>query len=222
MYHNKLKMVYCHMKESVLLKKLRRDNIEFVTSTELKDYCKRMNLNYRSAIGHFVSRGHLTRIFKGIFYVKSLDELKLGKAKYNYLELVAKGLELKGVKNWYFGLYTALKFNNLTHEHFAIEYVVNDKIFRAKPIKIAGYKFRFVKLKPSLFIFGIIKNGLRYSDPEKTILDFIYRWRYNAIPKEKIASDISEWTKNLSKQKVKEYSKHYPKTVQDTIGELVR
>jgi len=210
------------MKESVLLKKLRRDNIEFVTSTELKDYCKRMNLNYRSAIGHFVSRGHLTRIFKGIFYVKSLDELKLGKAKYNYLELVAKGLELKGVKNWYFGLYTALKFNNLTHEHFAIEYVVNDKIFRAKPIKIAGYKFRFVKLKPSLFIFGIIKNGLRYSDPEKTILDFIYRWRYNAIPKEKIASDISEWTKNMSKQKVKEYSKHYPKTVQDTIGELVR
>ena len=210
------------MKESMLLKKLRRDNIEFVTSTELKDYCKRMNLNYRSAIGHFVSRGHLTRIFKGIFYVKSLDELKLGKAKYNYLELVAKGLELKGAKNWYFGLYTALKFNNLTHEHFAIEYVVSDKIFRAKPIKIAGYKFRFVKLKPSLFTFGIINNGLRYSDPEKTILDFIYRWRYNGIPKEKIVSDISEWTKNMSKQKLKEYSKHYPKTIQDTIGELIR
>jgi len=214
-------MVYCDMKESILLKKLRIDNKEFVTSTELKNYCRRMSLNYRSAIGHFVSRGHLTRIFKGIFYVKSLDEFKLGKAKYNYLELVAKGLELKGVKNWYFGLYTALKLNNMTHEHFAIEYVVSDSVFRAKPIRIAGYKFRFVKLKPSLFKFGIIKNELRYSDPEKTILDFVYRWRYNGIPKEKIAADVSEWSKNLSKLKVKEYSKHYPKTVQDIIGEVV-
>src|SRR3972149_4696018 len=139
------------MKISILLKKLRVDNREFVASSELKQYCKQMKLDYKSAIGHFVSRGHLTRIFKGIFYVKSLDEIKLGKTKYNYLELVAKGLELKGVKNWYFGLYTALKLNNMTHEHFAIDYVVNDKIFRAKQIQIAGYKFKFVKLKPSLF-----------------------------------------------------------------------
>lgn len=209
------------MKESILLKKLRIDNREFVTSTELEDYCRRMTLNYRSAIGHFVSRGHLTRIFKGIFYVKSLDEVKLGKAKHNYLELVAKGLELKGVKNWYFGLYTALKLNNMTHEHFAIEYVSSDKVFRAKPIKIAGHKFRFVKLKPSLFTFGITKNGLRYSDPEKTILDFVYRWRYNGVPKEKIVADVSEWGKNMSKLKVKKYSKHYPKTVQEITSELV-
>lgn len=214
-------MVYCHMKESLLLKKLRRDNKEFVTSTELKDYCRRMSLNYKSAIGHFVSRGHLTRIFKGIFYVKSLDEYKLGKAKHNYLELVAKGLELKGVKNWYFGLYTSLKLNNMTHEHFTIEYVISDKIFRAKPIKIAGHKFRFVKFKPSLFKFGVIKNGLRYSDPEKTILDFVYRWRYNGITRERIVADVSEWSENLSKVKVKEYSKNYPKTVQKVISELV-
>jgi predicted transcriptional regulator of viral defense system len=209
------------MKESLLLKKLRMDNKEFVTSTELKDYCRRMNLNYKSAIGHFVSRGHLTRIFKGIFYVKPLDEFKLGKTKHSYLELVAKGLELKGVKNWYFGLYTALKLNNMTHEHFAIEQVISDKIFRAKPIKIAGIKFRFVKLKPSLFTFGVIKNGLRYSDPEKTILDFVYRWRYNGIPREKIVADVLEWSENLSKLKVKKYSKSYPKTVQEIVCEVV-
>lgn len=209
------------MKESLLLKKLRMNNKEFVTSTELKEYCRRMSLNYKSAIGHFVSRGHLTRIFKGIFYVKSLDEVKLGKAKYNHLELVAKGLELKGVKKWYFGLYSALKLNNMTHEHFAIEYVISDKIFRAKPIRIAGIKFRFVKFKPSLLAFGVIKKGLRYSDPEKTILDFVYRWRYNGIPREKIAADVSEWNKNLSKLKVKKFSKHYPKTVQEIVREIV-
>src|SRR4030043_1856122 len=200
-------------KTSLLLKKLRMDKKEFVTSDELKGYCKSMGLSYAKTIKYFVYRGYLTRIFKGIFYVKPLDEFKLGKAKYNHLELVAKGLELKGIKNWYFGLYTALKLNNMTHEHFAIEYVISDKVFRAKPIKITGIKFRFVKLKPSLFTFGIIKNGLRYFTPEKTILDFVYRWRYNGIPKEKIAADVSEWSENLSKLKVKEYSKHYPKTI---------
>jgi len=209
------------MKESILLKKLRMDNKEFVTSTELRNYCKQMKLDYKSAIGHFASRGHLTRIFKGIFYVKSLDEVKLGKAKYNHLELVAKGLELKGVKNWYFGLYTALKLNNMTHEHFAIDYVINDRIFRAKPMKIAGYKFKFMKLKPSLFKFGLIENELTYSNPEKTILDFVYVWKYNGVPKERISADISEWTTSLSKVRVKEYVKSYPKTVQEVASEVM-
>lgn len=210
------------MKESLLLKKLRTDNKEFVTSTELQDYCRRMNINYKSAIGHFISRGHIVRIFKGIFYIKPLDEFKLGKSKHSYLELVAKGLEIKGVKNWYFGLYTALKLNNITHEHFAIEYVISDKVFRAKPIKIASYKFRFVKFKPSLFTFGIIKNKVRYSDPEKTILDFIYKEKYNGIPRKKIVADVSEWSEKLSKLKLKKYSKHYPKTIQCIIEELIK
>lgn len=209
------------MKTSVLLKKLRMDEKEFVTSTELKQYCKQMKLYYKAVIRYFVSRGYLIRIFKGIFYVKSLDEIKLGKAKYNYLELVAKGLELKGVKNWYFGLHTALKLNNMTHEHFAVNYVVNDEIFRAKPMKIAGYKFKFVKLKSSLFKFGIVEDRLRYSDPEKTVLDLVYVWRYNGIPKRKIAVDVSEWSKNLSQLRVKEYAQNYSKTVQEIVNEVV-
>ena len=109
-----------------------------------------MGLNYEITIRHLVSRGYIIRIFKGIFYIKTLEETKLNKSKYNHLELVAKGLELKGVKNWYFGLYTALKFNNITHESFTVDYVVNDKLLRSKPINIAGYKFRFVKLTPKL------------------------------------------------------------------------
>lgn len=34
------------------------------------------------------------------------------------------------------------------------------------------------------------ENGVRYSGPEKTILDFIYLWRYNGIPEKKIAADV--------------------------------
>jgi hypothetical protein len=204
-------------KTSFLLKKLRIDKKEFVTSDELKLYCKSMDLSYETVIKYFVYRSYLTRIFKGIFYVKSLDEVKLGKSKYSHLELVAKGLELKGVKNWYFGLYTALKLNNMTHEHFAVDYVVNDRLFRPKPMSIAGYKFRFIKLTPRLLNFGITGNEPRYSDAEKTILDFIYTWRYNGVPKEKITLDVSEWAKDLSGEKIRKYAINYPKTVQEIV-----
>ncbi len=209
-------------KSSLLLKKLAIDKKEFTTSEELKKYCKATGISYEITIRHLVSRGHIVRIFKGIFYIKTPEEAKFNKSKYSHLELVAKGLELKGVKNWYFGLYTALKFNNLTHESFAIDYVVNDKLLRSKPINIAGYKFKFIKLTPKLLDFGIIENNLQYSDPEKTILDFIYTWRYNGIPKEKIALDISEWAKNLSSKKIKKYAANYPKTVQEIADMVIR
>jgi len=208
------------IKSNFLLKKLKIDEKEFITSEELKRYCNSMGLNYEITIRHLVYRGYLIRIFKGIFYIKSLDEAKLGRSKYSNLELVAKGLALKGVKNWYFGLYTALKFNNMTHESYSVDYVVNDKLLRSKPINIAGYKYRFVKLSSKLLQFGIVKENLRYSDPEKTILDFIYTWRYNGVPKEKIALDVSEWAKRISGEKTKKYAVNYPKTVQE-IAEMV-
>jgi hypothetical protein len=135
---------------------------------------------------------------------------------------VAKGLELKDVKKWYFGLYTALKFNNITHETFVVDYVVNDKLFRSKPINIAGYQYRFIKLAPRLLQFGIIEDSLRYSDPEKTILDFIYTWRYNGVPKEKIILDVSEWAKDVSSDKIRKYAVNYPKTVREIADRLIR
>jgi len=114
-----------------------------------------------------VRRDYVIRIFKGIFYVKSLDEIKYGPLKYSLLELISKGLELKDVKNWYLGLYTASKLNNATHEYFTIDYVISDGLYRNKPITINNRKFKFHKLKPSLLKFGIIENKCRYSDLEK-------------------------------------------------------
>jgi predicted transcriptional regulator of viral defense system len=210
------------IKSNLLLKKLAIDRKEFITSDELKHYCKNMSLRYEITIRHLVSRGYLIRIFKGIFYIKSPEEVKLSKSKYSHLELVAKGLELKGVKSWYFGLYTALKFNNMTHESFAVDYVINDKLLRSKPINMAGYKFRFIKLNPRLLEFGVVGSDLRYSDPEKTVLDFIYSWRYNGVPKEKIVLDVSEWAKGLSREKTKEYAVNYPRTVQEIAGMVVK
>lgn len=207
----------------LLLRKLRIDNKEFITSKELKAYCKVTNVTYTSAVRYFLKRKYILRIFRGIFYVRPLEEIKLGRSKYNHLELVSKGLELKGIKNWYFGLHSALKLNNITHEHFSIEEVVNDSILRHNPISIAGYRFRFVKLSPKLIGFGVdAKDDIRYSDHEKTILDFIYLWRYNGIPSEKIVADVSDWAKGASKSKLTHYARKYPSTVRAVLEMITR
>ncbi len=199
---------------SHLMRKLWIENKKFVTYEELDAYCRSQKLDYPTAVQYLARRGSLVRVFRGIFYVKSPEELKLGRSEYNHLELVAKGLELKNVKNWYFGLHTALKLNNMTHEHFAIEDVISDSLFRANPVSITGYKFKFTKLSQSLLGFGVkADNALRYSDPEKTIFDFIYIWRYNGIPDDKIVGDLSGWARNLSRKKRITYARKYPKTV---------
>lgn len=212
------------MRATILLEKLWIEKKEFVNSAELKNYCGELKLDYASAIRYLLKRKSLVRIFKGIFYVKSLEEIRLGKRKYSHLEIVSRGLELKGIKNWYFGLHSALKLNNMTHEHFAVEEVVSDSLFRAKPVNIAGYKFKFVKISPPLLGFGIKDegSGLRYSDPEKTILDFIYLSRHGGMEFKRILLEVSDWSENISRNRLKEYSKNYPKTVAEATKEMVK
>lgn len=148
-----------------------------------KDTLRRVMLN----------KGYLITIFRGVYYLKSYEEKKFNYLKYSPYELLALGLEKKGVR-WYFGLTTALKFLGLTHEVFPVNIVINDKFNRKKPMKIAGSSFFFVKLKPSLF-FGMNKEKtennilLYYSNIEKTLLDMVY------LKKE---VDLSEYKFNKS------------------------
>ena len=122
--------------------------------------------------------GNLVTIFRGVYYLRNYEEKKLSYLKYSAYELLALGLHQKRVR-WYFGLDTALKFLNVTHEVFPVNIVINDTFNRIKPMDIAGSKFLFLKLKPALF-FGIkeirTKNEiiLFYSAMEKTILDILY------------------------------------------------
>ncbi|KKN08621.1 hypothetical protein LCGC14_1054820 [marine sediment metagenome] len=209
------------MNSTLILKKLHLTGREFVSSEEIKSYCSKLNLSYEKVIRYFVRRKYLIRIFKGIFYVKSWEEIKYKSIKYSHFELVSKGLELKGVRNWYFGLYTALKLNNATHEYFTIDYVISDNLYRNKPITINNRKFKFHKLKPSLLKFGMNKSKYRYSDLEKTILDLIYLGVYSAKSKVKILMEISDYTLNLSKSKIRKYVQNYPNSVKEVIGEIL-
>lgn len=116
----------------------------------------------------------------------------------------------------------SLRFLRRTIGAASSEDVVNDVLFRANPVRIAGYRFKFTKLSPTLLTFGVKKaeNDVRYSDPEKTMLDFIYLWRYNGVPAEKIVADVAGWAEHASPSKLRSYARKYPKTVADIAARV--
>ncbi len=197
----------------LVVEKLARGNKKFVTSDEIKDYCGKLALDYLTTIKYLLRNKYVARIFRGVFYVYSIEERKLGRSEMNSFEIIKEALKIKGIKNWYFGLETGLKFNNLTHEYFVIDYVINDKIFRAKPIIIMGRKVKFYKLSSKILSFGVVKKNVNYSEPEKTLLDLLYLKHYTKEEFEEIAEE-------LSKTKLLKYSRSYNKRVINTVKGL--
>jgi hypothetical protein len=206
-----------------VLRKFHLDDKKFTTSQEIKKISKEFGINPTNTIRNLMARGHLVRIFRGIFYIRSFDEVKMGKMKYSHLDLVSKGLGIMGVEDWYFCLHTALKLNNLTHEFRNVDYIATTQLFRGKPINIAGHIFSFHKLSPSLFDFGINRERppLRYSDPEKTVLDMVYMRRYNGIPSERIRIEVAEYLGKLDIEVLSDYLAHYPGSVKVTLVGLI-
>jgi len=148
-----------------------------------------------------------------IYYVKSDEEFINKEINYSTLELIAKVLKLKRVKNWYFGLYTALKLNKINHDNQDdFLYLINNQIIRDKPVKILGKNFRFLIFKNSFFNFGIIKNKIRYSDHEKTILDLLYLWDYNNMNENRMLLELTKLLDGISEEKILNYARYYPKS----------
>lgn len=187
-----------------------------VTREEVKTACKKFRANYVNTINFMISYGYFVRILRGLYYVKTIEEFKLKKSVDPY-KIISLGLNRLGL-DWYFGLYTALRLNGLTHEFFRTIFVINDEIYRPKEIEIAGEKVKFLKLKSKLLSLGVVdRNGIRFSDAEKTLLDFAYVFRYRGLPEEKIISTICEYERNLERRKIKAYLRLYPKSVEKVI-----
>ena len=190
---------------------------KFVDSEVLRRIIDKYDANYYSLIRYLLSRGYLVRIFRGLFYVKSPEEFLLSRISLSPMVLVANALEFLGVENWYFGLYTALYLGNVTHEFYPVIYVMSDKIYRHKVINIAGGKFKFIKIKSSLF-FGIIRhNSMRYSDLEKTLLDFIYLWRYRGLNTNEIIAGVIRYWRGVSWRKIFSYAEKYPHSIRRIV-----
>lgn len=207
------------MKTTTIIDKLRILNKKYVTREELKMFCKELNKDYSSVIIYLTRHKYLLRILRGIFYVPSLEERKYNRIDVSFYEVIERTLALKKISNWYFGLDSAIKLNNITHETKTIEYIINDKIFRQKPIIILGKKIKFIKLKKELFKFGITKD--KTSDLEKTILDIIYLSKYNKEKDKDILNKITDLLEISNKSKLKKYSLNYPGTIKKVIEKYV-
>ena len=189
-----------------------------ITREELREACERFGENFEYIVNYYISRGYLVRILRGVYYVKTLEEYKFGKIP-DPMTLIAKAMNKLNLK-WYFGLYTALRLNGETYEYYSRIFLVTPVITRPRPVTILGEKVQFVKLKESLLGFGVVKRGeIQYSDLEKTLLDFIYLKRYN----KRLNADavVREYIAKAEKEKLIEYSKAYPKSVQREAEAIV-
>lgn len=206
-----------------VLKKIRQNNKEFITSEELKKYCKELYFNHRIISNYLISRGYLVKILDNIYYVKTIDEISQNMLKNSVLELVAKALKKKHVKNWYYGLYTALELMNIDCENQdEFFYLINDRILKNKPIKISGKTFRFFRFKNAFFNFGIINKKVNYSDLEKTILDLIYLWKYNHMNENIILIELSKLLDGILEEKILEYSQYYPESIKNILKNALK
>lgn len=200
------------MNQSIIWKKLVIQNKRFATSEDIKVLSNDLNKNYNDVVHHLQKYKYIYRIFKGIFYIKTPNEIKLGRLDLPLYKIISEALKIKGVKNWYFGLETALKLNNMTHEYFTIEYIISNQYRTTKTINILDRDFKFIKWQDAITNFGIInsQNKIKYSDKEKTILDMAYRKSLKNLNYEAI-SIVEEYLESINKTKIKNYLEHYPK-----------
>lgn len=61
------------IKISTIADKLMLEKREFVTSEELKEYCRAFKIDHRSAVHCLTKTKYLARAFRGVFYVKALS-----------------------------------------------------------------------------------------------------------------------------------------------------
>jgi predicted transcriptional regulator of viral defense system len=209
------------MKYGLFVRKLLLRKDRYITSEEIKKESAKLGMPYEKAIKYLYLYHYVNRIVRGFFYIPTVEERKYKTGGPNFYEAISKAMKYKKVKNWYFGLESAIKLNNITHEFFTIDYIISDKIFRSKPITILGRKVKFVKLNKKFFGFGIKKiKNTRYSDLEKTILDIIHIRKYAGKSNKTIRDYVIEWADEADKNKIKKYSKHYSKSARNTLEEL--
>jgi len=215
------------MKITMAWRKMLTDGKELVTEKELRPLCKEIGKGYDTVIHYLQIHGYLERIFRGVFYVRSADEMERSYTRLDIHHMIARALELKHVRDWYFALETALKLNGMTHEYFALNSVVTGSYRTTKIIDIMGYSFRFMKWRPVLLDFGVVRtDGLRFTDPEKTILDMVYKRGYErgargAFDRRWAAGLLAQYEDRSDRGRMRRYLKRYPFWMRSGMGDLL-
>jgi len=200
---------------SLIWKRLLLEQKKMVTTNQIEKLALKLDKNKKRAVYYLQEEGYIVRVLRGIFYVKSLKERQYNTLNNSLYTIVAWALEIKKVKNWYFALETALKLNNLTHEYYTVDYVFTDSYRTTKKISIIDNKFQFLKRSKKYFKKGILeKNKIRYSTPEKTVLDLAYN-RFLKTKNEKFfLSPLKEYKTKIDVDKIKTLLDLYPRLFQ--------
>lgn len=203
---------------AVLWEVLVRKGKELATTDTLKEMALELEKDPRNAIDHLVRAGYLTPLFKGTYYVRRPEEVRLGTRRYNHLELFALAARVKPLGNWYFGLHTALRLHGMSHEHPTSEEVISDRLYRIEGVSIGGHTFKIHRWSTPVCTFGVTAvNRLPVSDREKTVLDLAYHdlWRLR-----KSHPPSGEWKEHVdavSKPRLREYLHHYPPALKTEV-----
>ncbi|WP_456444108.1 type IV toxin-antitoxin system AbiEi family antitoxin domain-containing protein [Thermococcus sp.] len=188
-----------------------------ITREELERLASSFNEDLDYLVNYLIQYGYVVRILRGLYYVKTPVEFSTGGSPSIY-RLLALGMN-KLTRNWYFGLFTALILNGLTHEGYTTVFVINDRIARPRPIHVNGTPVRIIKSRRDIFDFGIvIRESLRFSDLEKTLLDFLYFANYGTIPKNLALRIWREYQDRTNKDKLQKYLERYPRSIRMVIG----
>lgn len=88
---------------------------------------------------------------------------------------------------------------------------------RSKKIVLQNREVEYRQLKKEYFFGFILESGFYLAEPEKAVLDELYM-----ISIGKAAADVSEWSlTGLKEDKFLEYSKRFPKKVQEKAAKLI-
>lgn len=166
----------------------------------IKEYKKKFNskLNTINTIKYFSRHGYIKKIFRGYYYINSMDERKRKYCKYIDKELLFLVLNKAGIR-WYLGLGSALYESGKSWQVPVMINIINNKISGKK--KILGLNIRFYKTKENLII-GLkkarTKNNIMYyySIPSKTYLDMVYFRVSNKLVKD---SDTKKYIRYFPK-----------------------
>src|SRR3972149_6890948 len=127
-----------------------RNGREPVTGAEVAALAHRLGRRPVHALRHLRRAGYLLPLFRGYYYVRGPEELRLGDPRHNPLELFAIAADRRGIGMWYYGLHTALRLNGMTHEERRDEAVISDPFFRIHGGPIGRRKFVIHKWRAGL------------------------------------------------------------------------
>jgi hypothetical protein len=197
-----------------------REGREVLSSASLLAMARRIGAKPEHALRHLRREGYLLPLFRGYYYLRTPEEMRLHTERHDPLELFALAARAKDIGEWYFGLHTALRVNGLTHEDRREESVVSRSLYRIRGVPIGSRRFVIHKWGPALFGFGLDGRGTyRVSDPEKTVLDLAY---LDYWTKRKGHPGSGSWVENVHSvdaRRLRRYLTHYPAEVRRTVEE---